>query len=520
MEGKSREEIKGKLIYIIKTFGIVSISQYILKNEGMKFYYDGWDEEAKFENEEEEAYCEEVRIEYELLKNDIDIINMINEKISEFNYEEINSKECAKTVYGIAALLVTDLVTIENEWDIPRQKIIEILERMNSRDFITTLELSGMYCIDKSTQIMDVIKERIPQMSENEFLRIYTDFYNNGIEIDDEMAEFISEKAEEASIALVPKYFTLCDDKLDVINLLDRAGNTEKIEAIMQALMFLDEDIDAKINQLIEELSDEQIVRLMVAIRNHGYKNEEIDEVLLGRVKQLKKEDIELIVMAYARSMRKRMRSQIIKIAIEKGVLYKDDVNREIKFTRKEALDDEDLKKKKLIYQEFSNPITNLVTIEWADKLDTAVKVFEKFEGITELEIRKKEEKIDDILLDKYEMCNKSIDITETIIDYVKNISAMSDKEFVKAFAKIKAKLGNIYATKKNEEVNKTILKALNVVVEYLKNRLLEIQDKGAIALLSILQTTDNNLFDDQISVKLMQCMDKIKLEIPDASGR
>lgn len=528
MKDKLYEQLKSELKYMIKTFGIIAISQYILNQENVKEDFQrhvNIDKNSSMENE-----YNQVMTENELFSKDIDIINMLYDKMHEIDYDEENHENCAKAVYSVAAFLKTNLVRTETTWNQMKRIIIDILRQMNTRDFLTTLEIAGMKEAYELEEVMAEIKIRIPQMTECEFLRFHTDIINYDVKIDDELDLLISKKVDKASKVLAPKYIAMSNNPLDVALMLDKVENPEKIEAIIKSLNCWDEEIDERIESLVESLSDEQLIRFIGAISNFKYENEKLDNVLLRRMKLLSKEDLEMVVAVYLISPRIEMSDKIMGIAIEKGVMYKNEVdergimtdNGRIEFSRRQIYDDMDFGKRVSMYQKFKEPITNLMTVMCHDNLNYALMVLGNTEG-NEESVEQAEREIDDIFLQKYEELNEIIEISEEMIEYIKYLSQMDDKSIVKIIGVIAKKMANMEESSEIEQtqVNEFREKAYDLTEKYLVNRILELQDRGAILLLSTLYNmTCHDTFNHAIAVKVTQCMDQIKLEVPSDGER
>lgn len=515
MEDKLYEKRKEELLYLINTFRIIGTSQYILNQENIKESFDVGLKNGS--NYEDDQYYESIKADYEILAQDREIIETLEEKIYEIEYDEEDEEKCANAVYGVAAFLGMSILKKEKNWSGIKHNIIQILDQMKLRDFITTLEIAGIGEVCEDSDIMDIIKKKIPEMSEVEFLRLHTDINEGNVELDDEFNKLITERTEKASMVLAPKYISMSDNVQDTLKTLENVKNPEKIEAIIEALNFWDEEIDEKINQIAESLSDEQIVRLMVAIKDFVYDNENLDELLLKRVSNFNNENLAIVILAYLNGSKADMRNKIFDIAVKKKLITADKIKETIKIKfRNTKINWEKIEKRYHVYKEFSSPISDLGTMMCEDDLDNALILYSHMDNPTEEDIEEMEDEVDRETVYKYKEFNKSVDISEQLMEYVIRLSELDEKDIVKVIKVIEEKIGDLDENNMEENPLNAIRGfAYNLLRKYLNNRILEMEDRGAILLVStIYDNSKDSKVNDYIEAKLAECLDKIKINI------
>lgn len=513
MEDNLYEKRKEELLYLINTFRIIGISQYILNQENIKESFDVGLKNGS--NYEDDQYYESIKADYEILAQDREVIETLEEKIYEVEYDEEDEAKCANAVYGLAAFLGMTMLKKEKNWSGIKHNIIQILDQMKLRDFITTLEIAGIGEVCEDSDIMDIIKKKIPEMSEVEFLRLHTDINEGNVELDDDLNKLITERTEKASIVLAPKYISMSDNVQDTLKILENVKNPEKIESIIEALNFWDEEIDAKINQIAESLSDEQLVRLMVAIKDFVYDNENLDELLLKRVSNFNSENFAIVILAYLNGSKEDMRNKILDIAVKKKLITSDKIKKIIKF-RNTKINWENIEKRYKVYKDFSSPISDLGTMMCEDDLDNALIVYSHMDNPTEEDIEEVEDEVDRETVYKYKEFNKSVDISEQLLEYVIRLSELDEKDIVKVIKVLEEKIGDLDENNMEENPLNTIRGyAYNLLRKYLHNRILEMEDRGAILLVStIYDNSKDSDVNNYIEAKLAECLDKIKINI------
>lgn len=244
MEEELIEYIKNNMKKLIDDYGIIFISQYLLNQKEVAETFE--DTARKNPNTYQSRDYQQVIIENKLWKIDSEIINMLYEKTFEMDYDEEDELSKAKTIFGVAALLRNNITTNEPKWQDIRQRVIYLLLRMNSKDFMTTIEIAGIEKAIELPGIMQIIKDRIPRMSEAEFLRMYRYMISKGMEFDDELKSLISGKIiEESSNVLIPRYIFMTDNSEDIIKLMERVEGSEIVEVAANALIYDDDNDDS-----------------------------------------------------------------------------------------------------------------------------------------------------------------------------------------------------------------------------------------------------------------------------------
>lgn len=223
-----------------------------------------------------------------------------------------------------------------------------------------------------------------------------------------------------------------------------------------------------------------------------------------------------IMMIAYAQSGRSNIRSRIFQIVLSKGLAVKDS-----KGIHNELLKDKQLNDRLSMYQKYSNAISKIPTMQCESKLKFAIELASATECSTEEDFIMMDERINQELLRLYQSANECIDIHEEIVEYIKKLSDKSEKEFViGTVSMFKSASRKLADSIEDTPINRLRMNAYKITENYMCNRILELQDNGAITLLSTLYSIDKPSYNTIIGVKLEESMDKIKMNFTVDDGR
>ncbi len=495
---------------LFEMHGLLYISQYILNTNMAAFQLKHMNEEDKKKEHVSKENEESIITENELITQDNRIIDRLYKKYDEYipeNIEELYDESNKNNRYCLmissAALLRMESIN-EKQWQPILERIADVLKGLNSRDLISVLEIADSIRVFAIPCIQKVLKNRVSEMSDDEFFRIseYM-FYKRILPVQCE--EEISKRVENVDPVFIPVYIRYCHKPQDIEKLMDKA----KPEDIIQIIIYLINTerflgINERVIKLISSLSNIQLVRLLISIADIHFSNMPVNDLLKKRINELSKEELSFVVKAYLKSQNHVLRKEIIDKALEQGILQLERGNlysQDPIFLPEESNEGKVKYNRYCMYQGFTGKGKEFGMVHLQFDFTDMISRVEKGESEIELE---------EGFYESMDMQNKVIDIAVEKIEYIKRIDELSDRDLLVFIKNIKRFLSTRQAADMLNETDMMmkIRKTNYLQIEnYLYNRILEMQDKAAIVLLTqLFDNIDNTNFNSIIMAKYSEC--------------